>query len=262
MGGRFIFNSLELRAMADAILEARNLSKNFGAFTAVDDITLSIPHRSLVSVIGPNGAGKTTLFNLISGNLDPTSGNILYEGEPIDHLPVYDIASRGIARSFQITNFYPELPVKENIRLAVQAQHGSKLDLLRNHRRLDKVRKQTDEILDRVGLEDVESSPAGDLSHGQQRHLEVGIALGSNPNLLLLDEPTAGMSTEETAEITQLIDELANEITLLMVEHDMEIVMDVSDQVIVMDRGMLLASGTPAEVREDESVQDVYLRRD
>jgi len=247
--------------MAGPILETRGLTKSFGSFVAVDDITLGIPRRSLVSVIGPNGAGKTTMFDMISGKVAPTGGCIRYDGERIDGLPEYRIARRGIARSFQITNFYPELPVRENVRLAVQAGHGSFLDTFRRHERLDDVRERTEEILDRIGLLEDADRHAADLAHGQQRHLEVGIGLGSDPDLLLLDEPTAGMSAKETSEITGLIDRLAAEMTLLMVEHDMEIVMGVSDRIIVMNDGTVLADGTPQEVRNDERVQDIYLRR-
>jgi len=247
--------------MAGTILETRGLTKSFGSFVAVDDITLGIPRRSLVSVIGPNGAGKTTMFDMISGKVAPTGGCIRYDGERIDGLPEYRIARRGIARSFQITNFYPELPVRENVRLAVQAGQGSFLDTIRRHERLDDVRERTEEILDRIDLLEDADRHAADLAHGQQRHLEVGIGLGSDPDLLLLDEPTAGMSAKETSEITGLIDRLAAEMTLLMVEHDMEIVMGVSDRIIVMNDGTVLADGTPQEVRNDERVQDIYLRR-
>jgi branched-chain amino acid transport system ATP-binding protein len=248
--------------MSQPILETRSLSKTFGSLCAVDGIDLEIPRGSLVSVIGPNGAGKTTLFDLITGKHDPSSGRILFQADRIGGLQEFQIARRGIARSYQITNFYPQLTVKENVRLAAQAQRVSLRDQFRHHKHLDEVQDRTENILDRIGLLERASEEAQTLSHGQQRHLEVGIALGSDPDLLLLDEPTAGMSTEETAEIKRLIQELAGDITLLMVEHDMEIVMDVSDQIAVVNNGTLVVKGTPEEVRQNERVQSVYLRRE
>lgn len=248
--------------MAQPILEIENLSKAFGSLRAVDEIDLKIPRHSLVSVIGPNGAGKTTLFNLITGKHDPTSGRILFRQDPIEGLDEYQIARRGISRSYQITNFYPKLTVKENVRLAAQAQRVSLIDQLRHHEHLEGVQKRTEAILERIDLRERANEAARTLSHGQQRHLEVGIALGSDPEILLLDEPTAGMSTEETTDIKQLIQNLAGKLTLLMIEHDMEIVMDISNQIAVMNDGALVVKGTPEEVKQNERVQNVYLRRE
>jgi len=248
--------------MTDPLLEVRGLRKEFGSLLVVDSVDIDIPRRSLVSVIGPNGAGKTTFFNLLSGKLELDAGQIVLDGERIDGLEEHELARRGLSRSFQITNFYPNLTVYENIRLAVQSGRTSLLDHVRRHTRLTDVAERTEAVLDRVGLLGDAEREANTLAYGQQRHLELGIALGLDPELLLLDEPTAGMSPEGTREIKKLIRELSEELTLIMVEHDMDIVMEVSDIIAVMDRGTIIAEGSPSEVREDDRVQQVYLRRE
>ena len=247
--------------MADALLATDNLTKEFSALIAVDRVSLEIEADSVTAVIGPNGAGKTTLFNLLTGKLEPTSGSIAFRGERIDGFPPHEIVRRGIARSYQITNFFADLTVLENVRLAAQRRHSrlSPGDFLSHYSSKEDALDDAQAALESVDLMDVRDRPAGNLSHGQRRHLEVGIALALDPDLLLLDEPTAGMSPDETHEMKDLLQTIAQDITLVLVEHDMDVVMDVSDKVAVMNRGSLIAYDTPSVVREDDEVQRAYL---
>ncbi|MFB6360356.1 MAG: ABC transporter ATP-binding protein [Halobacteriales archaeon] len=246
--------------MTDPLLVTEDLTKRFEALTAVDGVSLTIPAGGITAVIGPNGAGKTTLFNILTGKLRPDQGTIQFRGERIDGKQPHEIVRDGIARSYQITNFFPELTVLENARLAAQQRHtGFGLrDLLGHYSGLSEPIDAARSVLDSVDLKAEAESLASTLSHGQRRHLEVGIALASEPDLLLMDEPTAGMSPEETVEMTQLIESIAADTTLVLVEHDMEVVMNVSDRVAVMNQGQLLTVDTPAAVREDETVQRAY----
>ncbi|WP_435348605.1 ABC transporter ATP-binding protein [Haloarchaeobius sp. HRN-SO-5] len=243
-------------------LETEGLTKQFGELTAVEDVSLSVAEGDVTAIIGPNGAGKTTLFNLLSGNYTPTTGKIRFRGERIDGDPPHDIYHAGIARSFQITNFFPELTAFENVRLATQSEEtGFKpRDFLSHHSSLEGPRAEARAVLERLDLADIADEPAETLSHGQQRHLEIAIALGSDPDLLLMDEPTSGMSPDETRETMDLIEDIAEETSLLVIEHDMDVVMSVSDKIAVMNQGTLLTMDTPEAVQEDEQVQDVYLR--
>lgn len=246
--------------MTDQLLVTDDLTKRFEALTAVDGVSLTIPEGVITAIIGPNGAGKTTLFNLLTGKLRPDHGTIRFRGERIDRKQPHQIVRDGIARSYQITNFFPELTVLENARLAAQQRHTGfgVRDLLGHYTGLSEPVETARSVLESVDLESEASSLASTLSHGQRRHLEVGIALASNPGLLLMDEPTAGMSPEETVEMTELIESIAEETTLVIVEHDMDVVMNVSNRVAVMNQGQLLTVDTPAAVREDEAVQRAY----
>jgi branched-chain amino acid transport system ATP-binding protein len=243
------------------MLEVENLTKEFGELAAVDAVSMSISEGDVTAVIGPNGAGKTTMFNLLSGKYRPTSGTIRFRGERINDAPPYERYRAGIARSFQITNFFPELTALENVRLATQSDRtGFKpRDFLRHHADLEASVKEAEDVLSRLGLSDIADEPAMNLAHGQQRHLEIAIALGADPDLLLMDEPTSGMSPDETHETMKLIEEIATDTTLIVIEHDMDVVMNVSDEIAVMNQGRLLTKGAPERVREDQEVQDVYL---
>ena len=248
-------------ANVTAILETRNLYRSFGALVAVDDVSLSIQEGTLHSIIGPNGAGKTTLFNLISGTLAPTSGRVLHRGEDITDLPVHRIIHRGIGRSFQITNIFPNLTVFENVRLACQALGGDNFSLFRSHRRFRSYLRRAADVLDQMGLADRASMPAKTLPHGDQRRLELAMIVAADPEVLLLDEPTAGMATEHVPELIGLIRRLIDDggRTIVLVEHNMSVVMAVSDRITVMHRGRILAEGSPAEIAADEQVQQAYL---
>lgn len=247
--------------MDDILLRTYDVTKKFGLLTAIDDVTLSVPAGGITSIIGPNGAGKTTLFNLFTGKYEPTSGRIEFRDERIDGRAPHEIVRKGIVRSFQITNFFDDLSTLENVRLATQMQHTGfgVSDFLRHHGTLDKPLATARRVLERVQLTDVANRRASDLSYGQRRRLEVGIALAADPDLLLMDEPTAGMGPEETSETVDLIEDIATDTTLVLIEHDMNIVMNISDHIAVMNEGALLSKGSPEEIRNDERVQRAYL---
>jgi branched-chain amino acid transport system ATP-binding protein len=244
-----------------AILAVDGLTVSFGALIAVDAVSFAIERRRITSIIGPNGAGKSTLFNLVSGALRPSSGRVLLEGRNVTGLPPHRLRDAGLARSFQITSVFFDLTVFENLRLAAQALEGCGWSLLppaRSTRALDRV----DNLLDRFALAHRADSLAGHLSHGEQRRLEIALALAAAPKLLLLDEPTQGMSHGDTAETAALIRELASEVTILLIEHDIGLVMDLSDHVVVMHQGQKLAEGIPAAIRADAAVRAAYLGRE
>ena len=243
---------------AEAILETRGLTKRFGQFTANEDIGVSFPRGQLTAIIGPNGAGKSTFFNMVSGAFAPSAGEIRFDGRDITGLAQHRFAHLGIAKSFQVTNLFPELTVLENVRLAVQAL-DSGFDCWRPRAaRRDWIEK-AERLLERVQLQDKRGFRAERLSHGEQRALEIAVALASDPKLLLLDEPTAGMSPEETRSVMDLILALVAERTVALVEHKMKLIMGVSDRIVVLHQGRLLAQGSPAEIRANEDVQRVYL---
>ena len=243
------------------ILEAQNLRREFGALVAVDDVNVQIEEGALHSIIGPNGAGKTTFFNLVSGTLKPTAGRVFYKGEDITDLPVHKTIHRGIGRSFQITNIFPFLTVHENVRLACQALGKDSFRLLRSHRKYRRYFDRTDEVLAQVGLADKALQVAATLPHGDQRKLELGMILAPDPEVLMLDEPTAGMAAEQVPELMSLVQSIqeAGDKTVVLVEHNMNVVMSVSDRITVMHQGALLAEGTPAEISADQRVQTAYL---
>jgi branched-chain amino acid transport system ATP-binding protein len=248
---------------ADTVLATEGLSKQFGQLVAVDDVGLSIERGEFRSVIGPNGAGKTTLFNLITGALRPTRGVVRFGGQDVTELPPHERVRLGLGRSFQITNVFGGLTVRENVRLAAQSvkQSGfSRLDrLLRSTRTFDEVNVEAGEVLERIGLAGQGERRAGALAYGDRRRLEIGLVLATDPTVVLLDEPTAGMSVDETKETMELIGDVLADRTLLLIEHDIDLVMNVSDRVTVLHRGEVLTTGTPREVADDESVQEAYL---
>ena len=248
---------------AEIILETHNLRKEFGALVAVDDVSLQVQANTLHSVIGPNGAGKTTFFNLLSGTIDPTAGQVIYKGRDITHLPMHRTAHLGIGRSFQITNIFPNLTVLENIRLACQALGRDNFRFLRHHHRFKRYEERAWEVIRQVGLAERAMSPARTLPHGDQRKLELGMIMGPDPQVLLLDEPTAGMAAEQVPILMELIQQIqqSGQKTIMLVEHNMNVVMSVSDRITVMHQGAKLAEGSPAEIAANETVQSAYLGR-
>jgi len=245
----------------ETIIETQNLTKYFGALAAVDDVSLKIEAGTLHAIIGPNGAGKTTFFNMLSGNLKPTSGKVFYKGMDLTGKPIHRMIHLGIGRSFQITNIFPNLTVHENIRLASQAMEDNNFHFLMDTAKMVRCEERTAEVIERVGLKSQSLLPARALSHGDQRKLELGMILAPDPELLLLDEPTAGMATDQVPELITLIQEVqqSGTKTVILVEHNMNVVMSVSDRITVMHQGKVLAEGTPAEIAANHDVQTAYL---
>ncbi|NVM25810.1 MAG: ABC transporter ATP-binding protein [Desulfobacterales bacterium] len=241
------------------MLKVEGVEKSFGEFMAVNGADLTVGKGELVAVIGPNGAGKTTLFNLITGQLKPDRGRIVFRGEEIASIPPYEICKRGIARSFQIVNIFPRLTVFGNVQVAVISQQRKSNTLF--HPAQGMAVEETNRILESLGLIDKAWNTAGSLSHGDQRILEIAIALGNDPKLLVLDEPTAGMSPEETSATMGLIKGLAQErgLTILFCEHDMDVVFRIARSIMVMHQGRTLIQGKPQQVRENEEVMRAYL---
>lgn len=245
------------------LLEVKNLKKNFGGLIALDNITLSFYPFILQSIIGPNGAGKTTLFNLITGMFPPTSGKIFFKREEITYLPSPEIFRRKIVRTFQISSVFPELSVLKNVEIAAQ---GRCRTCKSPWGRLTRSKKEIKELclstLEMLKLPDKRDERAGLLAYGDKRRLEIAMGLACGPEVLLLDEPTAGMSPEETQETAEFLSDLSKRITVLLVEHDMKVVMGISDRITVLHRGEVLADGSPVQVRSNSEVQAVYLGGD
>jgi branched-chain amino acid transport system ATP-binding protein len=241
------------------LLRAEGLSVRFGGLTALNGVTLAVMPGEIRALIGPNGAGKSTFFNCVTGVLRPTGGRVWLDGEDITGLPPDRISRKAIARSYQITNILPGATVFENVRIAAQSRRGG-FDLLRHHRALRDVSDRAAAALAAVGLGDKADELAANLSHGEQRNLEIGIALATAPKLLCLDEPTAGMSVAETRATVELIRRIARDLTVLIVEHDMEVVMGLARTITVLHYGEVLAEGSPAEIQANPRVQEVYLK--
>ncbi len=240
------------------VLETRGLTKRFGGFTALNGVSVGIKAGALTAIIGPNGAGKSTFFNLITGALAPSAGQVLFEGADITGTPQHRWAGLGIAKSFQITNVFPRLTALENVRVAAQARL-TRFDPWRARARLTALVDEAHALLATVGLRHRAEAEAATLAHGEQRALEIAIALAARPRLLLMDEPTAGMSPEETRTIMDLVLRLTTERTVVLVEHKMKLVMGVSDRLLVLHHGELLAEGTPDDIRANAEVRRVYL---
>ncbi|TVR22830.1 MAG: ABC transporter ATP-binding protein [Anaerolineaceae bacterium] len=249
--------------MTDIILQSHSLRKEFGALVAVDDVDMSIRQNTLHSIIGPNGAGKTTFFNLLSGKYKPTGGRVMFKGQDITDMPFHRRAHMGIGRSFQITNIFPNLTILENVRLAAQAVSPQAFNFWGTVVHHKDLIDRAMHVLDIVGLAGDSLRLASVLPHGDKRKLELAILLAPDPDVLLLDEPTAGMASEQVPEIIGTIDNIskAHDKTVVMVEHNMSVVMGISDVITVMDQGRLLAEGTPSEIANNKTVQDVYLGR-
>ncbi|MDX2160823.1 MAG: ABC transporter ATP-binding protein [bacterium] len=247
--------------MNDIILEAIGLRKEFGGLVAVADVSLQIRRGSTHSIIGPNGAGKTTLFNLLNGKYAPTRGQVRFNGRDITHTPVYRRVHQGMGRSFQITNIFPNLTVLENVRLAAQALGSDNFQLLRRAETLKIYMQRAQEALETVGLTNAAALPANVLPHGGKRKLELAILLAGSPEILLLDEPTAGMASEQVPELIETISAIRSQgnKTVVMVEHNMNVVMNISDTITVMNLGKVLAEGTPTQITNNKIVQSVYL---
>ncbi len=240
------------------ILEVKAVSRNFGKFRALNKVSVSFQPGELTAIIGPNGAGKSTFFNVISGGVPPSEGQVWYEGRDITGMAPHEFARQGIAKSFQITNVFKQLSAHENVRVALQ-MNVARFELLRPRDAYAELIRKADALLERVGLTPSRNKPAGDLAHGQQRSLEVAMALACDPKLLLMDEPTAGMSPQETTVMMDLIRQLASERTVILVEHKMKLVMNLCNRLIVLHHGELLAEGTPDEIRNNSEVKRVYL---
>jgi branched-chain amino acid transport system ATP-binding protein len=241
------------------VLEVRGLTKSFAGFVAVSEVSLAVEDGTIAAVIGPNGAGKSTLFNLITGHLRPTGGQVLLDGRDITGVPPHRLCGMGMGRSFQRTNIFPKLTVFENVQAAFLVHHGHGRDFWSRADTL--YRDDTAALLASVGLGREETTVAGTLAYGHQKQLELGLALASDPAVLLLDEPTAGMSATETHETIHLLERIAAErgLTLLFTEHDMEVVFSIAQKIAVLHQGRIIAEGRPEEVRADAEVRRVYL---
>jgi len=241
------------------VLEVRDLRKSFDGFLAVAGVSLTVQRGSICAIIGPNGAGKTTLFNLITGHLSPDAGSVRFKDREVTGIPPHDLCRLGMGRSFQRTNIFPRLTVFENVQAAYVSHRGRGWNLLTPVERL--YREETEALLVSVGLLDKAGEVAGFLSHGNQKQLELGITLALEPEILLLDEPTAGMSAQETRESIRLIERIGHErgLTLLFTEHDMEVVFAIAHRITVLHQGQVIADGTPDEVRRHPDVRRVYL---
>jgi branched-chain amino acid transport system ATP-binding protein len=250
--------------MTAPLLEAKNVRRTFGAFVAVDGVSLTIREGEVAALIGSNGAGKTTFYNIVSGRLAPSSGTVWFRGRDITGLPPHRISRLGIGRSFQITNIFAELTAVENVSLALVAHLGQGLVLWRRVAADTELRRRALEVLERLGIAALADRRAGTLSYGDKRLLELAIVLAGDPTLVLLDEPTAGMTPEETQAVVRLIRHLAETgpYTFFITEHDMEVVFGLAQRVFVMHRGQLLADGTPEEIRVNPEVRAAYLGED
>lgn len=242
-----------------ALLETHDLTKSFGGLTAVQHVDVAVRPGTIHAVIGPNGAGKSTFFNLLSGHLKPTAGHVFFEGRDITGLKVHRISHLGISRSFQLTSIFPELTVQENVRVTAQSRGRGRYSILRSVWRLPAPLERAARVLEQTGLAEKATRKANELSHGDQRALEVAIALATGPRLLLLDEPTSGMSREEAKAMMRLIERIAADVTVLLIEHNMRVVMTISDRITVLHSGEVIAEGTPAEVQANADVRRAYL---
>jgi len=241
------------------LLATQDLTVRFGGLAALNGVSIAVPRGEIRAVIGPNGAGKSTFFNCLTGVLRPTSGRILFDGQDITGLPSDRVSHRGLARSYQITNILPGATVLENVRVAAQSRRHA-WSMLRHHGSYRDLIDRARDVLASVGLADKTMELAANLSHGEQRNLEIGIALATEPKLLCLDEPTAGMSVTETHQTVELVRRIAKDLTIMIVEHDMEVVMGLAHRITVLHYGEVLAEGTPAEIQANARVQEVYLK--
>ena len=244
--------------MSAPLLAVENVGMKFGGFVALQGVTTEFRPGRVTSIIGPNGAGKSTFFNVLSGVLSPSTGTVRFKGQDLKGTRQHEFVHRGIARSYQITNIFPDLSVHENVRVAAQAGR-SRYNIWTNRNKFDELDARADKALESVGLFAKRNETAKFLAHGQQRALEIAIALISGPELLLLDEPTAGMGPEETKDMVALLERLAAERTILLVEHKMKMILGLSDRILVLHHGQLIADGTPHDIQTDPEVRRVYL---
>jgi branched-chain amino acid transport system ATP-binding protein len=241
------------------LLETVHLSKSFGALVAVMNVDLKVARGTIHSVIGPNGAGKTTLFNLLTGFLKPSAGAIVFDGKEITGLPPHEISRRGVSRSFQITSIFPELSVSENLRIALQSRTTMSYRFLKKLTDGDGLQEKSRVILAQIGLLEKADLPAKHLSHGEKRVLDIGIGLATNPELLLLDEPASGLVGDEIVRVTHLVKQISSRVTVILVEHNIDVVLSISDRITVLSYGKVIAEGSPAEIQSNLKVQEVYL---
>ncbi|HEY0234111.1 MAG TPA: ABC transporter ATP-binding protein [Afipia sp.] len=244
--------------MSESLLSVENIGRSFGGFKALEGITARFEQNKVTAVIGPNGAGKSTFFNVLSGVLIPSTGRIAFKGRDLTGTPQHRFAHLGIARSYQITNIFPLLTVHENVRVAAQALR-SRYNIWTNRNGLHDLDEKADAALNAVGLHGRRDAVAKFLAHGQQRALEIAVALVADPELLLLDEPTAGMGPEETKDMVTLIERLAAQRTILLVEHKMKMILGLSDRILVLHHGKMIADGPPQHIQADPEVRRVYL---
>ena len=242
-----------------SVLELEGVTKHFGALAAIEDVSFSVEAGERVALLGPNGAGKTTLFNLISGEIMLDRGKIQLRGRDMTRQPPESMSESGLSRTFQKNSLFLERTVFENVRLAVQRRLGIKFKMFRSVDRYPQLRKETEEVLDRVQLSARSETKADNLSYGEQRQLEIGLALATSPEVLLLDEPTAGMSLKETQEMVTMLGSLSRELTLLIIEHDMDVVAALAQRIIVLNFGKVIADGRPEEIRRNKDVLEAYL---
>jgi len=247
--------------MSEPLLRTEELRREFDGFVAVDDVDLAVERGALRGLIGPNGAGKTTLFRLLAGELEPTAGRVFLDGEDVTGWPAHRLARAGIGRAFQVTTLFPGLTVRENV-LGAHNGQAQPLSPVARYRRDEAGLAAVEATLDRVGLADRTDERVADLSHADQKVLELALALATDPDLLLLDEPTAGLAADETRRVRNLVDDVRTEATILLVEHDMDVVMELADGITVLHQGRVLAEGTPDAVGADERVRQVYFGRD
>ncbi len=245
--------------MADALLEIEDLSKRFGGVVASDAIALAVPQGELHAIIGPNGAGKTTLIGQLAGEIAPDAGRIRFAGRDITGLPIFRRSQLGLARSFQITSLFLDFTVLDNVALAVQAHAGHSFRFWRDARSQSELRTPARAALARVGLAGRADVVVSNLSHGEHRQLEIAMALATTPRMLLLDEPMAGMGPDESARMVKTLRELKRELTILLIEHDMEAVFALADRITVLVYGRIIASGTPEAIRANAEVRQAYL---
>ncbi|MBC8441732.1 MAG: ABC transporter ATP-binding protein [Deltaproteobacteria bacterium] len=244
------------------LLCTENLCRSFGGVMATNRVCFSVDNQGLTSIIGPNGAGKTTFINIVTGKIGASSGKIFFKGKEITNKPTHELVKMGICRTFQINSIFENLSVFENLRIARQAKDGGSLRIFSSKQSLKTVTEKTWDLVERLGLKDLAARPAKNLAYGDQRVLEVAIAMAGDPEILFLDEPTAGMSPTETRQISKLIKGLANEICVVLVEHDMDLVMSISDRITVLQYGCTIAEGTPEEIRNNEQVREAYLGKE
>lgn len=244
-----------------ALLEARNVTKRYGGLVAVDDVSLDIEPNTITALIGPNGAGKTTFFRMLAGEIPPTHGEIHFKGQRITDLGVTRVSRLGIAKSYQITQIFPKLSVEQNLIIpALAARRGSfRVDVFRSIERVNGLDTLVRRVIAQVGLAHRAHDRAADLSYGEKRRLEIGITLATEPELLLLDEPAAGMGGDETHDTVALVKQLRDHVTIVIVEHDMDVIFGLADRIMVLQDGKTIALGTPAEIRANARVQEAYL---
>jgi branched-chain amino acid transport system ATP-binding protein len=242
-----------------AILEAVEIDKRFGGLMANKQVSFQVEAGTITSIIGPNGAGKTTLFNIPTGLYKPDAGQVLFEGRDISGWPIHKIVNLGVARSFQLLNIFGEISPADNVRLAVLSRKKKGFHFFRPARDLPDISREIDEVLEEIGLTAVKDLPTKNLSYGDKRVLEIGIALASRPKLLLMDEPTSGLPSSETERVKKFIQNISTRLTVVVIEHDMDIVLNISDSIIVLHQGQVIAQGSPAQIKANDEVQEAYL---